>query len=216
MRKLFMSIVLINCMSFMPAQAIDSISGSIPTEIPKTEEQQTPNKESDEALKQQLKNLVGSVHHFRDSMHSIAYEMTRQQYATVMEPEVIGLMVIPAMPSVAFGGYLPPRKKYMDFFSRQSADLLTMALEEGSTLPSGDGVAQNLAQDLSTIKSDLGQLRGLYTPLQKAITAPSYDTLAIDKPLIALSEQVDALCNLLHKVLKLTDKDIKHGDEGTH
>ncbi len=212
MCKLLTGIILMQCLSFAPAKAIDSVSTSIPGQIPKIEEQSPSSKESDERLKQQLKDLVGSVHHFRDTIRSIAYEMTRQTYVSVPE-DVVGFMVMPSLPSIAFPGYLPPRKKYMDYFAQQSATLFNMVIEEDSTIPASQPPDSNLQADLTTIKSDIAQLRALIVPMEKALVGPPYDTAAIDQAVIAMSDQVDALCKVLHNVSKLTDKDIKHPDQ---
>lgn len=54
-------------------------------------------------------------------------EATRQNYIAVGDPDVIGTMIIPAMPSetgvMAVGPYLPIRKGWFDYYMNQMASL---------------------------------------------------------------------------------------------
>jgi len=214
MSKFVVSLIITLLFAVSPARAIDSLESGIPADIPKTEESPT-NKETDEVLKHQLKDLVGSVHHFRNSIRSIVYEITRQNYVSIPE-DVVGVMVMPTLPTIAFPGYLPPRRKYMDHFAQQSAVLFNMVIEEDSTISASQPPESNLQTELTTIKSDIAQMRNLIIPMEKELGRQPYDMAAIDRSVLAISDRVDSLCKVLHSVLKITEEDIKHPDNGAH
>lgn len=60
-------------------------------------------------------------------------EATRQAYISVGDPDVIGTMIIPAIPSpsgmMAVGPYLPIRKKWMDYYLDQIGTLIPIYAE---------------------------------------------------------------------------------------
>jgi hypothetical protein len=180
-------------------------------------QQLADKKESDEAIRHALKNVADSAHHMQERMHDIIYEITRQEYVTAGEPNVVGPTVIPAIPmptgTIAMGGYLAPRKKYMDFFAAQTKSLLTMLIEEGSNLPSTLPRDANMSAKLSMIKGDLNALQEENNSLQPLMIGPTYDNLKIGRQALLMSSKLDDLKKLLKDSERSISKDIKHDPE---
>lgn len=65
-------------------------------------------------------------------------EATRQDYISVGDPDVIGTMIIPAIPSpsgmLAVGPYLPIRDKFMDYYLDQIGKLIPIYAEYTDSL----------------------------------------------------------------------------------
>lgn len=174
-------------------------------------------KQEDETIRLSLKSVADSAHHLQETLRNIVYEITRQRYVTASEPNVIGPMVVPAIPmptgQIAMGDYLPPRQKYMSNFAAQVQTLLTMLIEEGSTLPSHAEVDSELSSQFSLIKSDLDYLRVKNQSLQAAMIGPSYENLAVGRVVVNMSDKLDEIKKLLKEAEHRESEAIKHDPE---
>ncbi len=202
--------------------AASSTSGSISGRVEhrqlsgQTTNQQTESpKQADQMIRHSLKNVSDSAHHLQNTIRDIVYEITRQQYVTPVEPNIIGSVVIPAMGpgTIAIGGYLPPRKKYMDLFAGHAQSLLTMLMEEGASLPDTSDNDSDLSAKLVKIRQVLDNLKAQNVLLQASMAGPSYENLVIGKQVVAMSDQLDDLKKLLKESEQRIGKDIKHDPE---
>lgn len=202
--------------------AASSVNGSISGRVEhrtlsgQTANQQPVNlKQTDETIRHSLKNVADSAHHLQHTVHSIIYEITREEFVTVAEPNVIGPMVIPAMGPNPFivGDYLPPRKKYMDLFAGQVQSLLGMLIEEGSSLPDTKENDPQLSAKLVEIKKDLDNLNKQNGLLQTLMAGPSYDNLKIGRQALLISDELDSLKKMLKESEQRIGNDVKHDPE---
>lgn len=135
------------------------------------------------ALGTSLHDLSKTLHHLKRSAWDIFVEVQRQNMVVVGEPDVIGPIIIPAIPSpsgmVGVGGFLPPRKKFLDYFMSQVSDLAKMTQTEvtGLILPSDAG--DTAKAELKTITDTSQQLTADVAALQEVTQGPQFDNMAI-------------------------------------
>ena len=176
-------------------------------------EQNSHLEQIDEKLEIELKNVATSAHHLQKTIHDIIFEITRQEYVRSSEPEVAGPIVIPAIPPpdgvIAMSGFLPARKKYIDFFAEQARNLLMMLNEEGMSLPDSWEADSQVSAQLISVKTILNDLRIQNNALLTSMTGSNYDNLVIGKQAIKMSEDLDQVQELLKECEKLVHKDIK-------
>lgn len=170
-------------------------------------------KQTNENVQIKLKDLSDSAHHLQKTVHEIIFEITRQEYVNASEPEVVGPIVIPAIPPptgvIAMGGFFPPRKKYIDFYADQARDLLMMLSEEGASLPDKAEGDEQLNAELSKLKKALEDLRQENDSLQNTMMGPTYNNLAIGKQAVKVSDQLDQMQKLIKDCQKNIRTDIK-------
>ncbi len=164
----------------------------------------------DEAIKLSLKNVSDSVRRLQETLRGVVYEITRQQQVPIMQPNVVGSMVIPNVPGmqVPIGDYLPPRQQYMSVFANQLQALLPMLVEQASTL-AGDDLDSDLNSDIALIKSDVQYLQEQNQFLLDRMAGPPYQNLAIGRVVVKMSDKLDEIKKLLKKTERRVGKDIK-------
>ncbi len=202
----FIAAILINLACSPLALAIGSKS-----DLPQAGAQPNTNLEQDENIVTQLKDVAASAHHLQKTVHEIIFEMTRQEYVSGSPPDVVGAMVIPAFPTptgmIATGEFLPPRKKYMDFYSEQARNLFMMLDEEGMSLPDSLAGDDQLNMDLINFKKALSNLKIENDALLSAMAGPKYDSVSIGKPAVKMSDDLDQIQKLLKECEKRIHKD---------
>ncbi len=170
------------------------------------------HKKNDDSLKLGIQDVIDSAHHLQLNLRDIIYEVTRQNYVSIMQPNVIGSMVLPSVPTqIAMGGYLPPRGKYMRFFAAQTQSLLGMLSESVSVLPADLNNDPTLDEQLKLLNTGLDNLRLQNHSLQDLMAGSTYDNLAIGKQSLLMSDQLDAMKKLLKKTEKRIKKISKDG-----
>ena len=127
-------------------------------------------------------------------------EATRQDYIAVGDPDVIGTMIIPAIPSptgmMAVGPYLPIRKKMMDYYLDQIGTLIPIYAE----------YTDGLAMPASTKEQALPLLENMRAPFLDA--KKNYDELvSMSKKLPDISnKRVAELSVIVHDDFDSIDK----------
>lgn len=166
---------------------------------------------ADEAIEVSLKSVYDSLRRLQETVRGIVYEITRQQQVPIMQPNIVGSMVIPGVPAmqVPIGDYLQPRQKYMAAFAQQVQILLPMLIEQASTLPNYDAADSDLTSDMLLLKNDLQYLREQNLSLQGLMAGPPYENLAIGRIVIKMSDKLDEIKKLLKKSERRVGKDIK-------
>ncbi|MCC7531934.1 MAG: hypothetical protein IT342_25755, partial [Candidatus Melainabacteria bacterium] len=98
---------------------------------------------------QGLHDIAVTVHHLQEMLKGLLYEAQRQDMVVVAEPDVIGPIVMPAIPNpsgMMSMGYLPPRKKWVDYFMAQIEEIIPMLDHEINSLPRPDASDTALQQ----------------------------------------------------------------------
>lgn len=143
-----------------------------------------------------LHDLGVTCHHLHDSLKGMLYEVQRQDMVVVGEPDVIGPMVIPAIPNpsgMLSMGYLPPRKKWVDFLMGQINSLYTMLQSELSNMPRPDVSTPQMQDAYLKLNDSLSPLEKDIQALRAATSGPDYKNREIGIPTSSLYESVDRL-----------------------
>jgi hypothetical protein len=149
------------------------------------------------ALEVGIKDLNKSLHHMKRSAWDIFVEVQRQNMVVVGEPDVIGPIIIPAIPNptgtMAVGGFLPPRKKFLDYFVSQIDDLVQMIQTEVTGLVLPDDANDEAKADLKEITDAMAQIPQDISGLKDVTQGPDYDNMAIARAAQILQDRIGVM-----------------------
>ncbi|HZT34929.1 MAG TPA: hypothetical protein VFA15_03345, partial [Nitrososphaera sp.] len=196
----------ISLTSAPPAMAQDGTAASL--EQRKTLEGHLQSEASN--LETGLKGLDKTLHHLKRGAYDVFTEVFRQDYAVVGQPDVIGPIVIPAMPSpsgiLPVGGYLPPRKKWLDYFMSEINSLQTMCQADVSGLVLPDDASDTAKSELQSIKSSVSLLPKDVQDLAALTQGPKYDNNAIGRQAQLLQDHVSEMQKSVKKLYEACKK----------
>ncbi len=161
---------------------------------------------------QGLHDVGVSVHHLQEMLKGLLYEAQRQDMVVVSEPNVIGPMVIPAIPNpsgMMSMGYLPPRKKWVDYFMSQIEEIIPMLDHEINSLPRPDGTDQSLQQAYIDMFDAARGFNPPWSDLETATKGPDYKNADISTAGAGLWYQIDKFSKLKNKLFKLVKAESK-------
>jgi hypothetical protein len=94
-------------------------------------------------------------------------EATRQDYISVGDPDVVGTMIIPALPDnmMAVGPYLPLRPKWVDYYLDQIGKLIPIYAELTDSLVMPDSTKAQATQLLDQMRPLFEDARARYLAL---------------------------------------------------
>lgn len=161
-----------------------------------------------------LRDLTTSLHHLKRAATDILTEVERQDMVVVGEPDVIGPMIIPAIPNptgtVGSGQFLPPRKKFIDYFMSQIDHLMPIVEKSAEAVTLPESASDQEKADRARLGELMAELKGCFQALDKVTAGPQYDNLAIAGQATAfgdLVKRIDKRCKSLYKAMK---KDLDH------
>jgi len=165
----------------------------------------------DEAVRLEsgLKDLNKTLHHLKRSAWDIFIETQRQNMVVVGEPDVIGPIIIPAIPSptgmMNVGGLLPPRKKFLDYFMSQINDLYKMTQTEVAALQLPDDATDDGKAILKTVTDAAAALPDDISALAEVTAGPELDNMNIARAAQQMQDHVQAI----EKATKKLDEEAK-------
>lgn len=193
------------------AQANDTKT-PIPAQASKSE-----IKLEDKELEVKLKNVSNAVYELQKTVEDIIGEISQQEDVNVGQGNLIGPMIIPAIPvptgTIAMGPYLKPRKKFLDRYSDQTTQQLTAILEHGMSLPDTWTEDHDLSEALSSIRNCLTELKAENDDLLDSMKGPKYDNMFIGKKAIKEADDLESIQKSLEACNKYVHKDIKQIDK---
>lgn len=135
-------------------------------------------------------------------------ECTRQNYISVGDPDVVGTIIIPALPDpsgmMAIGPYLPIREKWMDYYLDQIGKLIPIyaSLVDGLILP--DGVRTQGTAQLDTMRPLFEDARARYlTLLNMSKDLKTMKNMTIAKEAVLLHDDMQKMDGIRKNVFKL-------------
>lgn len=161
---------------------------------------------------QGLHDVGTTIHHLQEMLKGLLFEAQRQDMVVVAEPNVIGPMVIPAIPNPTGTmsiGYLPPRKKWVDYFMSQIEEIIPMLDHEINSLPRPD---QNDTALLQAYTEMFDAARGFNPPwaeLETATKGPEYKNKDISFAGSDLWFQIEKFKKLKDKLFKMVKEEAK-------
>lgn len=163
-------------------------------------------------LETHLKELTNSLHHLKRAAFDIFCETQRQDDVVAVQPDVIGPIILPAIPNpsgVLSMGTLPPRKNWLDYFMNQVGQLLPMVDSEINSIVMPQEISDQGKQDLVQIRELARGLNPLAVNLDKVTSVTDLKNDDIAKSAVAFQEQVTSLEKMvkdLSKQAKLEEK----------
>ncbi len=168
------------------------------------------------AVLQGLHDVGVTVHHLQEMLKGLLYEAQRQDMVVVAEPDVIGPMVMPAIPDpsgMMSMGYLPPRKKWVDYFMAQIEEIIPMLDHEINSLPRPDGSDAALQQAYIELFDAARGFNPPWSDLETATKGPEYKNADISSAGSGLWFQVEKFKKLKDKLFKLVKAESKQKKE---
>lgn len=176
------------------------------------------------ALETGIKDLTKTLHHMKRSAFDIFIEVQRQNMVVVGEPDVIGPIIIPAIPSpsgmMAMGGFLPPRKKFLDYFQGQLGDLMKMTQTEVSGLVLPADASDQAKTDMQTISDSLSTFPKDLQAIADVTQGPKFNNYDIARAAQLLQDHIQAvekatksLNSEMRKEVDKTKKDLRDIDK---
>jgi hypothetical protein len=155
-----------------------------------------------------LSELRDNCRHMIGTSKVLLAEVERQDMVAVGGPNLIGNMVIPATPSpsgVVSMGALPPRKKWLDFFTAQMQQLVTMTETENDGLVAGD-LSAGASADLTELRGRIHNLIAEQKALADSIVGPKYDNTKIGACATNIQDEVKQIEKLRSKLQRQTKR----------
>lgn len=161
---------------------------------------------------QGLHDVGVSVHHLQEMLKGLLYEAQRQDMVVVAEPNVIGPMIIPAIPNpsgMMSIGYLPPRKKWVDYFMSQIEEIIPMLDHEINSLPRPNQTESDLLQAYVELFDAARGFNSPWSKLETATKGPDYKNEDISLAGSELWFQIEKFKKLKDKVFKMVKAETK-------
>lgn len=161
---------------------------------------------------QGLHDVGVSVHHLQEMLKGLLYEAQRQDMVVVAEPNVIGPMIIPAIPNpsgMMSIGYLPPRKKWIDYFMSQIEEIIPMLDHEINSLPRPSQSESELLQAYIEMFDAARAFNPPWSRLETATKGPDYKNQDISLAGSELWFQIEKFKKVKDKVFKMVKAETK-------
>ena len=163
-----------------------------------------------------VKELITSVKHLKRSTFDVFCEVQREDLVAVGEPNVIGPIIVPAIPSgsglLGTGEYLPARKKWIDHYMAQIEKLYPMVTKELEGLKLGEEADDKAKEHYRNMVLNYNKLGPALKSLDAKTLGPKYDNQVIAKASAIAQNYVDKLekeTKRLYKELKRLDRNAK-------
>jgi len=159
-----------------------------------------------------LVELEQTVHHLKDASWGAFCEAQRPDVIYAGGPEVIGGMVINPIGGsglIPTGGYLPPRKKWIDYYSMHVAYLAPLLKQELDSFKMPAGVSSDTMDDYQEYAKIGGRLPDLCDKMITACQGPKYDNVTISMAAGMLNEELKRYDKVRKEIYKDIREDYK-------
>lgn len=161
---------------------------------------------------QGLHDVGVTVHHLQEMLKGLMYEAQRQDMVVVAEPDVIGPIIMPALPNpsgMMNMGYLPPRKKWVDYFMSQIEEIIPLLDHEINSLPRPQASDTELMQAYVDLFDAARGFNPPWSDLETATKGPEYKSMDISTAGSGLWFQVEKFKKLKDKLFKMVKAESK-------
>ncbi len=161
-----------------------------------------------------LRQMGAALKKIERAAAGLVGEATRQDYVEVGDPDVVGSIIIPAIPDpsgmMPIGPYLPMRRNWFDFYLDEIAKLIPMYAEEVDALVLPDSIKQDSLNELEQMRPYFQQVRQSYLTLynmQKDLANASNNKVAEQSVILHDSViKIDKLRREIFKMLQEAEK----------
>ncbi|MDX1987103.1 MAG: hypothetical protein SFV17_10505 [Candidatus Obscuribacter sp.] len=129
-----------------------------------------------------LKEVGETLHHLKDATWGLFSEVQQPNMFFAGGPDVVGPIIITPVNGSGFiqgEGFVPPRKKWVDFYIDHVQYLAPQLEKEIAALVLPDGVSDGTRSDLETMKQIAARMPKDCDNLIKVSQGPKYDNMAI-------------------------------------
>ena len=129
-----------------------------------------------------LKEVGETLHHLKDATWALFSEVQQPNMFFAGGPDVVGPIIITPVNGSGFiqgEGFVPPRKKWVDFYIDHVQYLAPQLEKEIAALVLPDGVSDDTRSDLETMKQISIRMPKDCENLIKVSQGPKYDNMAI-------------------------------------
>lgn len=155
-----------------------------------------------------LKSIGQLTSRIKRTASELVGECTRQNLVVVSEPDVIGPVVIPAMPApdgmIAAGDYLPPRKHWLELYAADFARTIGVLDTEIQSTVLPDGASADCAAKWSEMKSVSADINTQYQGLIPLIQAQTPDRLALGRVALAIHDDAEKIEKVRKELFHMT------------
>lgn len=166
-----------------------------------------------------LREVSDTSHHLKRAALDLIGEVERQNLTIVAEPDVIGPMIIPAAPDVtgtiATGDLLPPRKKWVDYFTQEIGKLQAILFSDVNQVQFDDVLQPDATETWNEIVTLIDAIDGHYKNLVTASQAKKLDNLAIGKEALYIYDSMNRVEKLRKKLTILIRHESKELKEAS-
>lgn len=169
-----------------------------------------------------VKELITSVKHLKRSTFDVFCEVQREDLVAVGEPNVIGPIIVPAIPAgsglLGTGEYLPVRKKWIDHYMAQIERLYPMVTKDLEGLKLSDDVDAKAKEHYKNMVLNYNKLGPALKSLDSKTLGPKYDNQVIAKASAIAQNYIDKLekeSKRLYKELRRLDRNAKNQEKKT-
>ncbi len=155
-----------------------------------------------------LRNMGDVLKKIERASLELMGEATRQDYISVGDPDVIGTMIIPAIPAptgmMNIGPYLPIRKDMMDYYMDQMAKLMPIYAKYTDKLIMPEGTKSKATETLEEMRPFFADSKEQYmTLLQMSKHLPDIDNKKVAVLCVKIHDDMDNMDKLRRKVFDL-------------
>jgi hypothetical protein len=154
-----------------------------------------------------VKELEETDKYLRRAAMDLISEVERQQYVTVGDPNVVGSVVIPAIPAptgqLATGELLPARQKWINFYMTEASQAVEAMHNELGALAMPDEKTAQTSEPLNELKSRMDEVTSHYGKLRQVTQGPELVNLKIGAEALAIYDQTKPIEELLKKIFHL-------------
>lgn len=155
-----------------------------------------------------------AIHLATNELHRVTTDMIneieRQQYETVAEPDVIGPIVVPAMPAptggMNVGPLLPPRAKWINLYMWQFSQVVPMLASEINATQIPAEKQAVLGPKWRQMKALSNDITAHYQNLIPVTQGPNYVNLDIGKQLLPIYDDCKKLKELQKEVWRIANQ----------
>jgi|688.fasta_scaffold665816_2 hypothetical protein len=201
-------ILLAALISMLLANTVQAASNPGGSAAPASTKLQGSVKATDVEAAEVLRQMGDALHKMERAGLELMGEATRQDYIAVGDPDVIGTLIIPALPSpsgvMAVGPYLPIREKWMDYYLDQIGKLIPIYAELTDSLvmpPEVKAEATKLLDQMQPIFQDARERYIVLLYYAKHLKDVKNDQIAVLA--VRLHDDMDKMDKIRKDVFKL-------------
>ncbi len=157
-----------------------------------------------------IKAIGEGVHRLKRTAQDMIGELQRQDMVVVSEPDAIGPIIMPALPdpsgTISTGGYLPPRKKWLDFYMSEMQNLIPLIFGDLATTDIPDHKQSEVSGLWGQMQSLMDDAQVHFQRLVPLTEGPKFDSDAIGKEALAIFQDAEQLEKLRKQVFHIIKK----------